>query len=151
MICPCFTLKKIRTWAEGADSHYIFSDGLLLGVYRYAPLVASCYIKLLGNIETQKAVINPQNIDREWFKWSILAKHLTGFAKQHVVNNYYRHEEKYDFTGLKFPSPIADIQLFERNNPNTSVNVHMYGRITSIAQDLEYTFFYYLFVSIYSL
>jgi len=41
-----------------------------------------------------------------------------------VAENYISLEETYNFSDLKFPTPIAEIKIFEKNNPNTSVNVY---------------------------
>lgn len=34
------------------------------------------------------------------------------------------HEEKYNFSGLNFPTQLDEIQIFEKNNLNVSVNVY---------------------------
>ena len=99
-------------------------DGLLLGVYKYTPMGGSSYIPLPNDIKNKKAVINPQNSDQQCFKWSILAKHVLGNTKNQVAENYTLHEEKYNFSDLTFPTPIAEIKIFEKNNQNVSVNVY---------------------------
>ncbi|XP_060870596.1 uncharacterized protein LOC132945009 [Metopolophium dirhodum] len=99
-------------------------DGLMLGVYKYKPIGGSSYIQLPGAIENKKAVINPQNLDSQCFKWAILAKHVTGNNKHRVGDNYFKHQEKYNFTNLSFPTPLNQIKIFEKNNPNVSVNVY---------------------------
>lgn len=60
------------------------------------------------------AVINPQNTDEQCFKWMILAKYLTGDNKERVGENRPEHEEKYDFCGLTFPTPLNEIKIFEK-------------------------------------
>uniref|UniRef100_A0A2S2NB19 DNA-directed DNA polymerase n=1 Tax=Schizaphis graminum TaxID=13262 RepID=A0A2S2NB19_SCHGA len=99
-------------------------DGLLLGVYKYTPMGASSYIPLPNFIENKKAVINPQNIDQQCFKWAILAKHVTGINRQRIENNYTSLEEKYNFSGITFPTKLHEVKIFEKNNPNVSVNVY---------------------------
>ncbi|KAF0688884.1 Uncharacterized protein FWK35_00037150, partial [Aphis craccivora] len=81
-------------------------DGLLLGVYNYTPMSASSYIPLPDFIEKKKAIINPQNSDQQCFKWAILAKHVSGNNKNQVAENYITHEEKYNFSGLTFPTKL---------------------------------------------
>lgn len=105
-----FTLQKI--------------DGLLLAVYRYTPMGGSSYIPLPSDIQNKKAVINPQNTDQQCFKWAILAKHVTGLNKLRVGENYKKHENKYNFTGVNFPTPLSDVKIFEKNNPDVSINVY---------------------------
>ncbi|KAE9523724.1 hypothetical protein AGLY_015865 [Aphis glycines] len=91
-------------------------DRMLLGVYQYTPMSGSSYIPLPDFIERKKVVINPQYSDQQCFKWAILAKHVT--------ENYTTHEEKYNFSGLTFPTKLHQVNIFEKNNPNVTVNVY---------------------------
>ncbi|CAH1731651.1 unnamed protein product [Aphis gossypii] len=99
-------------------------DGLMLGVYKYTPMVGSSYQALPDPIENKKATINPQNLDMQCFKWAILARHVTGKNKAYVGENYFEHEGRYNFSDLSFPTPLHQVKIFERNNPNVSVNVY---------------------------
>jgi len=56
-------------------------DCLMIGVYKYTPLGGSSYMELPDVIENKKATINPQNLYMQWFKWAILAKHVTAENK----------------------------------------------------------------------
>ncbi|CAH1730978.1 unnamed protein product [Aphis gossypii] len=84
----------------------------------------SSYIELPAYIDRKRATINPQNVDRNCFKWAILARHVTGTAVCRVGQNYMQHEDKYNFDGITFPTPISDITKFEKNNLNVSINVY---------------------------
>ncbi|VVC46506.1 Hypothetical protein CINCED_3A013859, partial [Cinara cedri] len=84
----------------------------------------SSFIQLPLSIQNKRAVINPKNIDEECFKWAILAKHVTGINRYRVGSNYTEHENKYNFSGITFPTPLSDIKKFEKNNSNVSVNVY---------------------------
>ncbi|XP_060863596.1 uncharacterized protein LOC132940166 [Metopolophium dirhodum] len=99
-------------------------DGLLLGVYSYFPMGGSSYITLPEDIKNKKAIINPQNSDQQCFKWAIIARHVSGNAKNQVAENYTSLEDKYNFSGLTFPTPVREIKTFEKNNPKISVNVY---------------------------
>ncbi|VVC45707.1 Ribonuclease H-like domain,DNA polymerase, palm domain [Cinara cedri] len=99
-------------------------DGLLLAVYRYTPLSVSSYIQLPSYLENKRATINPQNTDQQCFKWAILAKHVMGHSVHRLGENYFKHEDKYNFEDISFPTPLADISKFEKNNPDVSVNVY---------------------------
>ncbi|KAL4153646.1 hypothetical protein QTP88_001479 [Uroleucon formosanum] len=119
-------------------------DGLLLGVYEYSPMEGSSYLPLPESIQSREAVVNPQNIDRQCFKWAILAKHVSS-DRTRVGANYSSEEHRYDFSELSTPTPVSEIQLFERSNPGTTVNI--YGvrncvkykkNIKSIAQSVAY-------------
>ncbi|CAI6374590.1 unnamed protein product [Macrosiphum euphorbiae] len=82
------------------------------------------YISLPGEIQRKRGTINPQNKDRHCFKWSVLAKHVTGRNRCRIGNNYHQHSEKYDFSGLSFPTPLSEVKIFERKNPSVSINVY---------------------------
>ncbi|KAF0715930.1 Uncharacterized protein FWK35_00026208 [Aphis craccivora] len=99
-------------------------DGLMLGVYKYTPMVGSSYMALPDPIENKKTTINPQNLDVQCLKWAILARHVTGKNKAYVGENYFEHEERYNFSDLSFPTPLHQVKIFERNNPHVSVNVY---------------------------
>jgi len=99
-------------------------DGLMLGVYKYTPMGGYSYMALPDQIENKKATINPQNLDMQCFKWAILARHVTEKNRAYVGENYFEHEERYNFSDLSFPIPLRQGKIFERNNPNVSVNVY---------------------------
>ncbi|XP_060869078.1 uncharacterized protein LOC132943926 [Metopolophium dirhodum] len=82
------------------------------------------YISLPSEIQRKQGTINPQNNDQHCFKWSVLAKHVTGRNRSRIGNNYNQHSEKYDFTGLSFPTPLSEVKIFERKNPTVSINVY---------------------------
>ncbi|XP_022160047.1 uncharacterized protein LOC111026302 [Myzus persicae] len=125
--------EEYRGRGSGFRLHTI--DGLLLAVYKYTPMGGSSYIDLPQSIKARKATINPQNIDEQCFKWAILARHVTGLPLRRVGENYIMHEDEYNFEGIKFPTPMADIKIFEANNRGVSVNV--YG-LTLKTKNLKY-------------
>jgi len=86
-------------------------DGLLLVVYKYTPMCASSYIQLPVYIDRK---LNPQNNDQQCFKWSIFAKHVTEQPVCHAGQNYTKHEDKYNFNDLSFPTPMSDITKFQK-------------------------------------
>lgn len=91
---------------------------------KYTPIGGTSYIPLPRDIKNKQAIINPQNNDYLSFEWAIIAKHVTGPCKHRVKNNYFMHEDKYNFTGLNFPTPLKNITIFEKNN---DVSVNVYG------------------------
>ncbi|XP_022172707.1 uncharacterized protein LOC111035411 [Myzus persicae] len=97
---------------------------LMLGVYKYTPLSGSSYMALPDSIENEKATINPQNLDMQCFKLAIFARHVTGRNKAYVGENYFEHEGRYNFSELSFPTPLHQVNIFERKIPNVSVNVY---------------------------
>jgi len=111
---------------QGKGSGFALSsiDGLLLGVYEYTPMGGSSFLPLPVSIAKRKAVVNPENIDEECFKWAVLAKHVRGNNRGRVNAKYFNEEHRYDFSALSVPTPVSQIKLFERSNPGTSVNVY---------------------------
>jgi len=81
-------------------------DDLLLAIYKYS----SSYIQLPKSIMNKRAIINPQNIDQQCFKWAILAKHVAGENNSHVNENYTKHEDKYIFGSISFPAPLSNLK-----------------------------------------
>ena len=98
---------------------------LLLGVYKYSPMSGSSYIQLPAFFEWKRTAINPQNVDQYYFKWVILARHVTGPTVFRVDENNKQHEDKYNFESISFPTPISDITKFEKNIQFVSVNVYV--------------------------
>jgi len=39
-------------------------------------------------------------------------------------NNYKKHEEKYNFEGITFPTSLSDISKFKKNNINVPINIY---------------------------
>ncbi|CAI6359059.1 unnamed protein product [Macrosiphum euphorbiae] len=101
-----------------------YFGGLTLGVHQYdPPIVMWSYLTLPASIIFQRAVINPQSIDQQCFKWAILARHVSKY-RHRVSTNYFNEEHRYDFSVLSVPTTVSEITLFERANPGTSVNVY---------------------------
>jgi hypothetical protein len=84
----------------------------------------SSYLPLSPYIENKEITVNPQNIDEQCFKWAIPIKHVTGEKKHRINDNYYFHENKYNFTGLTFTTPLHEIKIFKKNNSATSINIY---------------------------
>jgi len=105
---------------------------------------AGSYIKLPDCIDNKRATINPQNNDEQCFKWAILAKYVTGPNKHRVFENYTLYENKYDFSGLSFPTPWYEVKIFEKNNIGQKVSVNIYGlekKLQSSSKPMPYHIF----------
>ena len=72
----------------------------------------------------KKAIINPQNKDDECFKWAVIAVLEWSNIKfnPECISNLMKFAGNYDWSGLKFPLAIKDINVFEMNN-DISINV----------------------------
>lgn len=99
--------------SRGIGFTMVSIDGLLLAVYKYTPMFGSSYIELPAFIDRKRGTINPQNVDQQCFKWAVLAKHVTGTLSR-IGENYMMHEDKYNFDGISFPTPMSDIPKFEK-------------------------------------
>ena len=78
----------------------------------------SSYLPLPYWIAWKKAIINPQNNDEECFKWAVIAALNCSdikFNPKHV-SILRKFTGNYDWSGLKFPVSIKDINTFETNN-----------------------------------
>ena len=90
----------------------------------FVPLEGSSYIPLPVKIQKKKAVLNIQNNDHKCFLWSVLASLLPISRKDHAkrVSNYVQYEHELKTQGTDFPTPLSQIQDFEKKN-NLSINV----------------------------
>ena len=72
----------------------------------------------------KKAIVNPQNDDEECFKWAVIAALRWTDIKSHPerISNLRESSDDCNWSGLKFPVSIKDINNFEMNN-DISVNV----------------------------
>ena len=70
----------------------------------------------------KKAIINPQNDDKECFKWVIIA--VLPHEKSHpeCMSNLKKLANNYDWSGLEFPIAINKMEVFKKNN-DVSVTV----------------------------
>jgi len=110
-------LNEEKTYASRGSGFTMDSiDGLLLSVYKYMPMGGSSYIQFPAFVDRKPVTINPQNLYQQCFKWTILARHVTGPVACRVGDNYRQHEGKYNFQGISFPTPLCDIKKFEKNN-----------------------------------
>lgn len=93
----------------------------------YQPLAASSYIALPKALARKQAVINVQNEDEKCLIWSVLAAlHPVDYLHHpQRVSNYRAYEQELNTDGLSFPTPLHQIEKFERQNA-LSINVFGY-------------------------
>jgi len=73
---------------------------------------------------TQCAVINVVNKDQKCFKYAILSKYVKSDKPQRITHHYEELENRFNFKGLKIPMPLSDVKIFEKKNPEVSINVY---------------------------
>ena len=82
-------------------------------------------VVLISNwIARKKVIINPQNDDKECFKWAVItaSKWMDIKFNPERVSNLRKFIDNYDWSGLEFPVSIKDMSTFEIKN-NISVNM----------------------------
>ena len=84
----------------------------------------SSYIPLPQWLANKKAIINPHNEDQECFKWAVIAaSRWEEIGKDPQRMSYLKKFEKdFDWSGIKFPISVKDINDFEIKN-RISINL----------------------------
>ena len=100
----------------------------------YNPLSGSSYSSLPEKIANMKAVINMKNQDHQclWSvtKWSVTrALNLVDTHAEQITDELKDQSEKLNWSGLEFPVELSKIGIFEKNNPEISVNVLGYDDV----------------------
>ena len=107
-------------------SRFVFDEVLYLDVnFHQLNLTRGIsYLQLPDFIAKRKAMINPQNGDKECFKWAIIAadKWMDIDFHPERVSNLREFADNYDWSGSEFPVLLKQIGKFEAKN-DISVNV----------------------------
>ena len=107
-------------------SNWRFQRVLSLDIHftDFQPLRGSTFLPLPRKISSKKAVINMKNTDDQCFKWSV-TRALNPVEKnsERVSKELKDQSERLDWSGLKFPVDLKQIIIFEKNNPQISINV----------------------------
>lgn len=111
-------------------SNWRFKNVSSLQVYKvdYHPIKGSSFIKLPRVLELKKGTINVKNDDNQCFKWSVLRamNQKIDTVPYRVSKRLRSHENDYNWNGIKFPTELKNISIFEKNNPTLSINVFGY-------------------------
>ena len=86
----------------------------------------SSYIDLPEWVKKKHCCINPKNEnDDECFKWAIIAAihHKEIRKDSQRTSKLEPYSDRYNWTGIKFPTPINQCRKFERQNPSIALNV----------------------------
>ncbi len=119
--------------------------GLEIGVTKFDPLSGSGYSVLPSIITKKKAVINIMNKkckegeeseqcdcvkceeSKMCFKWAVTrALNPVEDNPQRITNELRKQAEKYDWSGVTFPTKVKDISIWEKNNKN-KFNINVFG------------------------
>lgn len=120
-------LKKIEEFQENG-SGFALNEIIDLTVNnnKYVCFNGSSYIPLPSKIENKKAIINVKNTDNKCFVWSVLAALHNKKIKKNAqrVSKYVSLENELNMEGIKFPMTLKQIDRFERQNDEISINVY---------------------------
>ena len=98
------------------NSRFRFDEVLFLDInfHQLNLTRGSSYLPLPDWLARKKAIINPQNDDEECFKWAVIAALRWTDIKFNPerVSNLRKFSNNYDWSGLKFPVLIKDINIF---------------------------------------
>ena len=107
-------------------SNWRFQRVLFLDVHftDFIPLRGSTFLPLPRKIASKKPVINMKNDDDLCFKWSVTrALHPVEKNSERITKILKYQSERLDWSGLKFPVKLNQIAIFEKLNPQISINV----------------------------
>ena len=106
------------------NSKFVFNEVLFLATnfHRLDLTRGSSYLPLPDWLARKKAIINPHNNDEECFKWAVIAAENIRMKDPQRVLNLRKFTDNYDWSRLKFPVAIKNINIFEMNN-DISINI----------------------------
>ena len=118
-------LENISTF-QNSGSGWVFKSVVSLEIHtvKYEPMRGSSYIPLPEYLAKKQALINLKNDDQQCFKWAVTrAINPTESHPERIDKKLRAKADTLNWNGITFPTPLSEIDKFERNNPNVSVNV----------------------------
>jgi len=116
---------EIEAWSERGSGWVV--DEILeafINVAQYQPLNGGSYMPLPEKLKNKKAIINIQNRDNQCLRWAIRAALFPAPRGAKVSRpSSYPTNDGVNFEGIDFPTPVSQIDRFERQNPNIAINV----------------------------
>jgi len=111
----------------GSGWKFVAVQKLNINTVQYEPLKGSSYISLPKYLADKKAIINTKNEDNQCFKWC-LARALNPVVEhsERVTKELRKQAEDLNWNDITFPVPLDEIDKFERNNTDLSINVFGY-------------------------
>ena len=115
-------------------SQWQFHSGLklILNINNIKLLKGSSWIPLPKKLRDKKAIINPKNEDQKCLLWCLaiyeILKTNPNFKNlQKIPKILKKKTEKFNLSGVNFPCDFSDVNKFENNNINISINVFGYN------------------------
>jgi len=115
-----------RFQMKGSNWRFKTVEKVHINTVVYRPLKGNSYIPLLA---AKKAIINMKNKDNECFKWCITRALNPVGANDHstrITKELKKQAESLNWNGIMFPTTLREIDKFESNNNDISVNVFGY-------------------------
>ena len=108
----------------GSNWRFDFVESLSLHTVKFKPLKGSSFLKLPSGLKNKKAVVNIKNNDQECFKWAVGRSVFPVERNPQRITKELRLQVKtFDWRGISFPTPLNQINKFERQNLGFGVNV----------------------------
>ena len=112
---------------SGSNWVFVKVNQLQIHMADWKPISGSSYIPLPAKIKNKKAVINIKNEDNQCFKWCVArAWNPVEKNSERITKELRDQSKRLDWSGLKFPVDLKQIKIFEKNNPDISINVFGY-------------------------
>ena len=117
--------ERIKNFNQ-RGSNWRFERVLSLDIHftDFIPLRGSTFLPLPRKIRDRKAVFNMKNDDDQCFKWSV-TRSLNPVEKnsERITKILKYQSERLDWSRLQFPVDLNQIIIFEKLNPQISINV----------------------------
>ena len=116
---------------EPQDDEDVFYDACLQSDVSHRCEVISyqedAYRRIPEKLWCKKALANMENYNKHCFMWAVTrALNPVGKNPQWITKTLREQTRQYNWTNIDFPTPLNQIELFERNN-NVLVNVFGYN------------------------
>lgn len=122
-MCEELNTKVTEHEGRGSGWSLLSIDKMFIRVHKHGyGDRGSSYIPLPARIEKTKSCINVLNNDNECFRYAMLAKFVDSHANR-PDRRYKNLNHKYNFRNIEYPVSFADIKMFEKQNPATSINI----------------------------
>lgn len=121
-------LTKLQEFSE-KDSGFALNKIMNLEVninkFEFGNHIGSSYIKLPNEISRKHACINVKNNDSACFAWAVVSALYPNDNHSDRVASYPNYKNVLNVEGIEFPMTLEQIPLFEKLNPNISINVYI--------------------------
>mgnify|MGYP003472197581 CR=1 FL=1 len=96
---------------NNSDTKFVSIVNHKINMYKYVPLKGKSYISLPKHFNNNnKGLCNIKNDDEKCFMWCHIAFLYPVKSNKYRLSNYTQHENKVNYTGIKFPVAINQIK-----------------------------------------